>query len=160
MPCKYIKIVTIIALYFSKILFWTTWHFSQSLMSARVLIFRSGKKECLIIPDQYLFYIFSRSWEQMDINWLVTLNGVRWHGHVLKRDDDSVWGLHWILKWVARESRDDHRRPGRSKWKRRQRRLVWRRRMPWIEQSGEIKCDQLQKDWGESSHLCSGENTR
>ena len=67
--------------------------------------------------------------EQMDmlglketIDRLATANGVRWYGHVLRRDDDSV--LRVALNLDLRESEDDRRRPGRSKWKRRQRKLV------------------------------------
>ena len=43
-------------------------------------------------------------------------NGVRWYGHVLRRDD-------------GRGSKDDQRRRGRHKWRSRARArvLVWRR---------------------------------
>ena len=44
------------------------------------------------------------------IDQLATPNGVRWYGHVLRRDDDSI-----LRVAVARESNDDQRRPGRSK---------------------------------------------
>ena len=64
--------------------------------------------------------------EQMDMLWLketidrlATANGVRWYGHVL-RDDDSV--LRVILEVSGSEN--DQRRPRRSKWRNRQRRLV------------------------------------
>ena len=57
--------------------------------------------------------------EQMDmlglketIDWLAIANEVKWYGHVLRRDDNSV------LR-VAHQ-----RRFGRSKWRRRQVRLV------------------------------------
>ena len=43
--------------------------------------------------------------EQMDmlglkeaIDWLATANGVRWYGHVLRRDDDSVLRVALDLK--------------------------------------------------------------
>ena len=69
--------------------------------------------------------------EQMDmlglketIDRLATANGVRWYGHVLRRDDDNVLRVALNLEGVARESEDDRGRPGRSKWKRRQRKLV------------------------------------
>ena len=69
--------------------------------------------------------------EQMDmlglketIDRLATANGVRWYGHVLRRDDDSVLRVALNLEVSGRESEDDQRRLGRSKWKRRQRRLV------------------------------------
>ena len=42
-----------------------------------------------------------------NIDQLATANGGRWYGHVLRRDDDSVLGLLWILKQVARESEDN-----------------------------------------------------
>ena len=69
--------------------------------------------------------------EQMDmlglketIDRLAIANGVRWYGHVLRRDDNSVLRVALNLEVSGRESEDDHRRPGKSKWKRRQRRLV------------------------------------
>ena len=69
--------------------------------------------------------------EQMDIvglketiNRLTTANGVRWCGQVLKRDDNSVLRGALDLEGVTKESEDDQRRPGRSKWRRKQRRLV------------------------------------
>ena len=85
--------------------------------------------------------------EQMDmlglketIDRLATANRVRGYGHELRRDDNSVLRVALDPK-VARESEVDRRRPGRSKWKRKQRRLVQRRRMAGIEQSGETKCE-------------------
>ena len=69
--------------------------------------------------------------EQMDmlrlketIDRLATANGVRWYGHVLRKDDDSVFRVALNLKVSGKKSEDDRKRPGRSKWKRRQRRLV------------------------------------
>ena len=66
--------------------------------------------------------------EQMDmlglketIYRLATTNGVRWYGHVLRRDDDSVLRVALNLEVSGKRKRG---RPGRSKWKRRQRRLV------------------------------------
>ena len=55
------------------------------------------------------------------IDRLATANGVRWYEHVLRRDDDSVLRVALNLEVSGK---DDRRRPGRSKWKRRQRRLV------------------------------------
>ena len=43
---------------------------------------------------------------------LAKAHGVRWYGLMLRRDDDSV------LRWVARESEGDQRRPAR--------RVMWR----------------------------------
>ena len=69
--------------------------------------------------------------EQMDmlglketIDQLVTANGVRWYGHVLRRDDNSVLRVALNLEVSDKRSENGRRRPGRSKWKRRQRRLV------------------------------------
>ena len=61
---------------------------------------------------------------------LAKANGVRWYGHVLKRDDGHV--LRKALEFEVRGKR----KPGRpkKKWKikgrRRARALVWRKRMP------------------------------
>ena len=66
--------------------------------------------------------------EQMDmlglketIDRLATANGVRWYGHVLRRDDNSVLRVALNLEVSGKRKRG---RPGRSRWKRRQRRLV------------------------------------
>ena len=66
--------------------------------------------------------------EQMDmlglketIDRLATANGVRWYGHVLRRDDHSVLRVALNLEVSGKRKR---RSLGRSKWKRIQRRLV------------------------------------
>ena len=65
--------------------------------------------------------------------------------NVMRRYDDSVLRVALNLKVMARESEDDWRKPGRSKWRRR-RKLIWKRKIPWIETSGETECEQLQKE--------------
>ena len=53
-------------------------------------------------------------------------NGVRWYGHVLRWDiDNSVLRAALDLEVSSKkESKDGGRKPERSKWKRRQRKLV------------------------------------
>ena len=51
---------------------------------------------------------------------LATANGVRWYGHVLRRDDDSVLRIALDLEVSGKRKRG---RPKKS-WKRRQRKLV------------------------------------
>ena len=46
-------------------------------------------------------------------------NGVRWYGHVLRRDDGHI--LRKALEFEVR---------GRCKWRRRARAWAWRKRMP------------------------------
>ena len=75
--------------------------------------------------------------------YMAKANGVRWYGHVLRRDDGTFWEKHWSLKWGARGSEDDQRRRGRFKWRRRARALVWRKRTPWIEWDGEWELERL-----------------
>ena len=65
--------------------------------------------------------------EQMDIlglketiNQLATANGVRWYGHVLRRDDDSVFRVALDLEVSGKRKRE---RPKKT-WKK------WRRRRP------------------------------
>ena len=58
----------------------------------------------------------------------------------------------YSLKWRARGSEDGQRRRGRRKWRKRARVLVWRRRMPWIEQDGEWELEKLLLEWGKSGH--------
>ena len=57
-------------------------------------------------------------------------NGVRWYGHVLRREDGQVLRKTLEFEVKARGSKDTQRRYGRCKWRRRARVLVWRRRMP------------------------------
>ena len=54
------------------------------------------------------------------IDWLATANGVRWYGHVLRRDDDSVLRVALDLEVSGK------RKQGQAKktWKKRKRRLV------------------------------------
>ena len=66
--------------------------------------------------------------EQMDmlglketIDRLATANGVRWYGHVLRRDDDSVLRVALNLEVSGKRKREI---PGRSRWMRKHRRLV------------------------------------
>ena len=69
--------------------------------------------------------------EQMDMldlkettDRLATTNGFRWYGHVLRRDNDRVLRIALNLELSGKRKRGDRRKSGRSKWKRRQRRLV------------------------------------
>ena len=43
-------------------------------------------------------------------------------------------------------------RSRRCKWRRTARVLVWRRRMPWVEQDGEWELERLLLEWGKSGH--------
>ena len=58
------------------------------------------------------------------------------------------WKKRLSLKWRARGSENNQRRCERRKWRRRARVLVWRRRMPWIEQDGEWELERLLLEWG------------
>ena len=56
------------------------------------------------------------------INRLATANEVRWYGHVLRRDDDSIMRVALNLEVSGKRKRG---RPKKTwKWGRRQRRLV------------------------------------
>ena len=57
-------------------------------------------------------------------------NGVRWYGHVLRRDNGHV--LRKALEFEVKGKRKQGRpkKTGKSKWRRKARMLVWRRRMP------------------------------
>ena len=57
------------------------------------------------------------------------------------------WEERWSLKWRARGSKDDQRRCGKHKWRRRARVLVWRKRKPWIEQDGEWDLERFWPKW-------------
>ena len=69
--------------------------------------------------------------EQMDmlglketIDRLATANGVRWYGHVLRRDDDSVLRVALNLEVSGKRKRGRPKKIWSSEWKRRQSRLV------------------------------------
>ena len=85
------------------------------------------------LPQQNRGMVLKRKLEsnlkKETVDWLSKANGVRRHRHVLRRIDEYVLRAALDLKVSGRKSKDDQRRPGRSKWKRRQRRLVLRRRM-------------------------------
>ena len=57
------------------------------------------------------------------IDWLATANGVRWYGHVLRRDDDSVLRVALNLE-VSGKRKQGRLKKTWKKWTRRQRRLV------------------------------------
>ena len=54
-------------------------------------------------------------------------NGVRWYGHVLRRDDGHILRRALQFEVTARGSEDSQRRRGRRKWRRRARVLVCRK---------------------------------
>ena len=58
------------------------------------------------------------------IDWLATVNGVRWYRHVLRRDDDSVLRDTLNLEVSGKRKRGRLKKTWKSKWKRRQKRLI------------------------------------
>ena len=58
------------------------------------------------------------------IDQLATVNGVRWYGHVLRRDDDSILWVALDFKVSGKRKRGRSKKTARSKWRRRQSRLV------------------------------------
>ena len=61
---------------------------------------------------------------------LAKANGIGWYGHVLRMDDNSVVRVALDLEVSGKRSDIDQSRPGRNKWRRKQRRLVYRRMVP------------------------------
>ena len=49
------------------------------------------------------------------IDWLATVNGIRWYGHVLRRDEDSVLRVALDLEVISRSKQERLKKPGRSK---------------------------------------------
>ena len=49
------------------------------------------------------------------IDWLATVNGIRWYGHVLRRDEDSVLRVALDLEVIGRSKQERLKKPGRSK---------------------------------------------
>ena len=68
------------------------------------------------------------------------------------------WEKRWSLKWTGRGSKDNQRRHGRCKWRRRARVFVWRKRMPWVERDGEWELEKLMLEWGTSAPPFTGIN--
>ena len=58
------------------------------------------------------------------IDQLATANGIIWYGHVLRRDDNSVLRVALDLEVSGKRNRGRQKSLGRSKWRRRKRRLV------------------------------------
>ena len=86
------------------------------------------------------------------IDRLVTANEVRWYGHVLGRDDDSVLRVALDLEVSGKRKRE---RPKKT-WKKQVEKETGE---DWFkggcpETSGETECAQLPKEWGKSGHLC------
>jgi len=69
---------------------------------------------------------------------LAMIIGMFWGGMI-----GTFWEKRWSLKWGARGSKDDQRRHGRRKWRRRARVLVCRKRTPWIKRDGEWELERL-----------------
>ena len=64
------------------------------------------------------------------IDRLATANGVRWYGHVLRRDDDSVFRIALNLEVSDKRKRGQPKKTWKKQWKKRQRRLALERRTP------------------------------
>ena len=80
--------------------------------------------------------------EQMDmlglketIDRLATANGVRWYGHVLRRDDDSV--LKVALDFEVSDKRK--RRGPKKAWKK------WKSRENWFKEIGCLETRQVER---------------
>ena len=76
-----------------------------------------------------------------------------------RNDFLELWKISIVI-WSETWSKDDQRRHGRCKWRSRARVLVWRKRMPWIEQGGEWELERLLAKWGKSGHSCLRGSTR
>ena len=88
---------------------------------------------------------------------LATVNGVRWYGHVLRRDEYSVLRVALNLEVSGKRKRG---RPKKT-WKKQveEETTSWKKQEDWFEEggcpetSGGTECERLQKEWGKSSHL-------
>ena len=58
------------------------------------------------------------------IDRLATANGVRWYGHVLRRDDKSVFRIALNLEVNDKRKRGQPKKTWKKQWKKRQRRLA------------------------------------
>ena len=58
------------------------------------------------------------------IDRLATANGVRWYGHVLRRDDKSVFRIALNLEVSDKRKRGQPKKTWKKQWKKRQRRLA------------------------------------
>ena len=91
--------------------------------------------------------------EQMDmlglketIDQLATANGVRWYGHLLRRDINSVLRVALNLEASGKRKRG---RPKKT-WKKQ----VEEETKRIGETRGGTECKKSQKEWGKSGHLC------
>ena len=81
---------------------------------------------------------------------LATANGVRWYGHVLRKDDGSVLRVALNLEVSGKRKRG---RPKKT-WKKPVEEETEKIGLKKDETSGGTECEQLQKEWGKSGHLC------
>ena len=96
--------------------------------------------------------------EQMDmlglketIDRLATANGVRWYGHVLRRDSKSVLRVPLSLEVSDKRKRGRPKKTGKKQVEEETEKVGLKKEDAL---SGEIECEQLQKEWGESGPLC------
>ena len=101
--------------------------------------------------------------EQMDVLGLreiidrpATANEVRWYGHVLRMCDDSILRFDLDLEASGKKKQG----PPKKTWKKQ---VEEETEKDWFEggcpesSKVETECEQMQKKWGEFSHLCKGD---
>ena len=87
------------------------------------------------------------------IDRLAIAYGVRWYGHVLRRDGNSVLRVALDLEASGKRKRGRPKKTWKKKVEEETEKIGLKKEEALIEQSGEIECEQLQKDWSESGHL-------
>ena len=99
--------------------------------------------------------------EQMDmlglketIDRLATANGVRWYGHVLRRDDNSVLRVALNLEVSGKRKRGRPKKQVKEETEK-----IGLKKEDALRRDKWRNGEKLLKEWGKSGHLCQRDNT-
>ena len=87
------------------------------------------------------------------IDQLATANGIRWYGHVLRRDDDSVLRVALDLEVSGKRKRGRPKKTWKKQVEEETEKIGLKKKDALIRDKW-TECEQLQKKWGKSGHLC------
>ena len=76
-------------------------------------------------------------------------NGVRWYGHVLRRDGHVLWKA-LVFKVEGKRKRGKPKKIWKTQVEKESKSVGLEKRMPWIKWDGEWELDRLLAKWGKS----------
>ena len=90
---------------------------------------------------------------------LATGNRVRWYGHVLRGDDNSVLRVDLNLEVICKRKRERPKKTWKKQAKEETEKIGLKKEDALRRHKWRVECEQLQKEWGKSGHLCLRDNT-